>query len=150
MSFVSRWALLVVAWRLVTADIAEGGDAPSMENLLPANTVGFASVTNFDRLQELWNNTGLGRLSTDPVMEAFENDMRAPVRIAWGGVFERLGLEADDLTAVPAGETALALIRDHPGHTALALMLDVTGRSDKLQRDSVHDRRNRSQHFQVS
>ena len=106
---------------------------PPGENLLPDTTRGFIAITNVDNLIENYNKTQLGKLTSDPVMEPFTKDVRQQFENRWSAVHARLGLTLDDLKEVPAGEACVALIEPGKNESALAIVVDVTGRVSRAR-----------------
>lgn len=109
----------------------QAGEPLRSERLFPATTVGFAAVEDLEQLQEQWDQTQLGKLMADPVMEPFAQDIRRQFREQWSGLNARLGLTLEDLEGVPAGEIAIALIQPARYEAALAMLVDVTERTDE-------------------
>lgn len=97
------------------------------ERLLPTTTVGFAAVEDYDQLRDHWNETQLGELMADPVMEPFAEDLQRQFRERWSRLDERLGLTLEDLEGVPAGEIAVAVLQPERYAAATAMLVDVTG-----------------------
>jgi len=65
------------------------------------------------------------------VMEPFTKDVRQQFENRWSGVHARLGLTLDDLREVPGGEVCVALIEPAENSSALAIIVDVTGKLPK-------------------
>ena len=103
------------------------------ERLLPATTVGFASIEDLDQLAEHWNQTQVGKLMADPVMKPFAEDLRRQFKQRWSRFDDRLGLTLDDLKGVPAGEIAVATIQPGRYQAAIAVLVDVTGNTAKAE-----------------
>ncbi|MBN2475917.1 MAG: hypothetical protein JXB62_14995 [Pirellulales bacterium] len=107
--------------------------AQPAENLFPETTKGFLAVASVPSLIEHWNQTQLGRLMADPVMEPFADDLRQQYESRWTGVRRRLGLTLDDLKDVPSGEIGIGVVLAAPDRAAVALVMDVTGNLPKAQ-----------------
>lgn len=101
------------------------------ETLLPDTTKGFVAIDSVDRLQKHWNQTQLGQLMADPVMEPFKEDLKRQLQERLSGLQVRLGMKLEDLKDVSSGELAVALILPMPDQSALALVVDVTGRHEQ-------------------
>lgn len=108
-------------------DAAAQSSRPS-ETLLPDTTQGFFAISNVNKLDEHWNKTQLGHLMADPVMKPFTKDIRRQFEDRWSNIHERLGLTLDDMRSVPGGDVAIGLITPAPGKSALAIVVDVTGK----------------------
>ncbi len=127
--------MLVVGGGWVALNAAGGrADEPlRTERLLPATTVGFAAVEDFDQLRDRWNETQLGKLMADPVMEPFAEDIRRQFRERWSRLDERLGLTLEDLEGVPSGEVAVALVQPARHEAATTMLVDITGNVPQAQ-----------------
>ena len=106
---------------------------PPGELLFPDTTRGFIAITKFDTLSENYNKTQLGKLTADPKMEAFTKDVRRQFEIRWSAVHARLGLTLDDLQEVSSGEVSVGLIEPVENTSALAIVIDATGKLDKAR-----------------
>lgn len=103
------------------------------DQLLPDTTRGYFSVVDAEALETSWNQTQIGQLMDDPVMEPFSEDLKQQLRNRFTRVRERLGLTLDDLEGVPGGELALAVVQPAPDDAALALLVDVTDHLPQAQ-----------------
>lgn len=105
------------------------------KNLAPVTTKGFVSIPDFDLMREKWNETQLGQMVADPLMQPFVEDLRRQLKQKFGRTSARLSITMADLDGVYGGEVAVAMIQpggDANAH-ALALLVDVTGKVDKAQ-----------------
>jgi len=116
------WVLLSVVGRA-----AEPQSRPS-ETLLPETTQGFFAIWNVDALSQHWQDTQLGHLMADPVMEPFTKDVRRQIEERWSSIHQRLGITLEDMKEVPGGDAAIGLIAPGPGQAALAIVVDVSGK----------------------
>jgi hypothetical protein len=101
------------------------------EYLLPDTTRGFIAISNIDTLIEHYDKTQLGKLTGDPKMEEFTKDVRRQFENRWSAAHARLGLTLDDLKEVSGGEVSVALIEPAKNASALAIVIDVSGRLPK-------------------
>lgn len=110
------------------------GARPS-ESLLPNTTKGYVSVPDVDALRAKWDETQLGALTRDPVMQPFVEDLRRQIRSKLDAAGYRLGLTLEDLDGVYGGEVAAALIQPNhdPKQHALALVVDITNREKEAR-----------------
>ena len=106
---------------------------PPGEFLFPDTTRGFIAITNFDTLSENFDKTQLGKLAADPKMEAFTKDVRRQFDNRWSAVHARLGLTLDDLKEVSNGEVCIGLIEPVENTSALAIVIDASGKLDKAR-----------------
>ena len=109
--------------------------APPSETLLPVTTKGFLSVPDVELLRERWNETQLGRMTHDPVMQPFVEDLRDQLKNKLSTNQIRLGLTLDDLQDIYGGELCLAMLQPENGaqQHASVLLLDVTGHVKQAQ-----------------
>lgn len=102
---------------------------PPSETLLPNTTKGFLSVPDVQLLRERWNETQLGHMTQDPVMQPFVDDLRDQIKSKLSSSQVRLGLTVDDLEGIYGGELCLAKLQpanDIDQHATI-LLVDVTG-----------------------
>ncbi len=126
--------LLAASGPLLLKDSPARADAPPRsELLLPATTVAFAAVEDYEQLRDHWNQTQFGKLMADPVMEPFAEDMRRQMQQRWSRLGDRLGLTLEDLEGVPSGEIAVAAIQPSRKEAAVAMLVDVTGNVSEAQ-----------------
>jgi hypothetical protein len=96
-------------------------------------TRGYASVPDFETLREHWNQSQLGQLTHDEAMQPFVQDMRAQIERKLSSARQKLGLQADDLRSVAAGEIAFGLIERENDRAAMAVVVDVSGRAEQVK-----------------
>ncbi|HYO26067.1 MAG TPA: hypothetical protein VEQ85_14080 [Lacipirellulaceae bacterium] len=123
-----RFLLVLV---LSAASVAQAA-VPS-EQLMSSETRGYASIGDFETLAEHWNQTQLGQLAKDEAMQPFVQDMRQQIQRKLSGARQKLGLQADDLRSVAAGEIAFGLVEKDKSRAAVAVIVDVTGRNDEVR-----------------
>jgi hypothetical protein len=124
-TYLLCWAALVLLFGV--GDVLAEANRPG-ETLLPDTTQGFFAISNVDVLNEHWDKTQLGHLMADPVMKPFTKDIRRQFESRWSSIHERLGLTLDDMRKAPGGDVAIGLIAPAPGKSALAIVIDVTGK----------------------
>jgi hypothetical protein len=103
------------------------------DQIMSADARGFASVADLETLIEHWNQTQLGQLTKDEAMQPFVQDMRQQIERKLSSARQKLGLQADDLRRVAAGEIAFGLIEKENARAAIAVAVDVTGRADETR-----------------
>jgi len=116
--FFGAWLVLAIAGSLLAAQ-------PS-QRLLPDTTKGYVSVPDIYQLEESWNNTQLGQLLNDPVMNGFGEDMKRQLKKKFTRMRDKLGITLDDLDGVPGGEVAIGMIQPGQDQAALAVLVDIT------------------------
>ena len=103
------------------------------ETLLPGTTKGFVSIADIHDLSDHWNQTQVGQLMNDPVMEPFVKDLRRQLEDRWSGFRERLGLTMEDLRGVAGGELSVAVVMPGPQQRALVLLVDVSEHQEEAK-----------------
>jgi hypothetical protein len=125
--FTTRICSGILCGLFIITGMARAEKIPPAENLLPKSTQGFIAVTNVDALIEHFDNTELGKLTSDPVMKPFTEDVKRQFESRWSNVYDRLGVTLDDLREVPGGEVGIGLIEPAKKKAALAITIDITG-----------------------
>lgn len=116
---------------LATLLAAQAGAVPS-DQLMPAETQGFASVGDVNLLVEHWHQTQLGQLVQDEAMRPFVEDMKAQLERKTSGVKDKLGITYSDLQDIAGGEIGIGMIEIKDGRAAVALTVDTTGHQRQL------------------
>ncbi len=116
--------IIVLFW----AGLVSAEALPLGEFLFPDTTRGFIVITNFNTMSENFDKTQLGKLTADPKMEAFTKDLRQQFEKRWSAVHARLGLTLDDLKEVSGGEVCIGLIEPIENTSALAIVVDTSGK----------------------
>jgi hypothetical protein len=101
------------------------------EQLLPSTTKGFVAAPDIDLVRSKFNETQLGALVHDPVMQPFLEDLKRQIGQKLEQAGKRLGVRWEDLEGVYGGEVALALVQPNPqdkNSHATVLIVDITGK----------------------
>ena len=130
----ARWLSIVVAgcWAVILAGNLQA--APTSEQLLPSTTKGYISIGDVDRFRADWDKTQIGQLLADPIMQPFVEDFKKQIAGRWNQTHQKLGITWDDLSGVPSGEVALAIILPSKTEAAMVLIADVAGRKEQTAR----------------
>jgi predicted RNA binding protein YcfA (HicA-like mRNA interferase family) len=103
------------------------------ETLLPKTTKAFISVADVDALRDHFEQTQLGMLIDDPLMQPFVEDLQGQIQDKLLEASVRLGLKWEDLEDVYAGEVAMALLQPWDQEAASArlkvLVANATARA---------------------
>jgi hypothetical protein len=102
---LSRFA---VALSVAVFATTQAHAAKPSETLLPNTTKAYISVPDVDKLREHFDQTQVGILLKDPVMQPFVEDVQGQIRDKLSEASVRLGLSWDDLKDVYGGEVAMA------------------------------------------
>ncbi|MEK6248857.1 MAG: hypothetical protein N2C12_11810 [Planctomycetales bacterium] len=127
MSHLSSSLRLVVLLSAGLAVQPVWGVVPTQQ-LMPASTKGYVSIPDYYRLEASFQKTQIGQLLADPVMEPFSKDLERQLKQKWSKAHEPLGLTWDDIQGVPGGEVALARIQPAKGESAVAIIVDISGK----------------------
>jgi hypothetical protein len=108
--------------------------SPPSEELFPNTTKGWISVPNVDALRENFEQTQMGELVADPIMQPFMEDLGKQLEEKLNAAGVKLGITLSDLDGVYGGEVAMGVVRpdarDVNSH-ALALVVDITGKQEQ-------------------
>ena len=130
----SRVATAVVAVSLVWGTILPAGISmaagafPPSENVFPATTRGWVSISHGPEFRQRFNRTQYGQLLKDPSMQPFIQNVREQIEASNSGRLGRLGLKLDDLLEVAGGEYALGAVELPTGKLATVVLVDASGR----------------------
>jgi hypothetical protein len=118
-------SICLASLTVVTLVPAARAARPS-ETLLPATTKSFVSVPDVDLMRKESEETQIGQLMKDPLMQPFIEDLRRQVLQKLSDAGVRLGLTIEDLDGVYGGEVCIAAIQPEPKQHAAAIIVDVT------------------------
>jgi hypothetical protein len=121
-------AVLVTLAAPLSLDSRTQAAVPS-EQLLPATTKGFVSTHDVDEVRKKFNETQLGQLAADPLMQPFVEDFKKQIGAKLERAGRKLGIKWADMEGVYGGEVSAALIQpgDKNSH-ALVLIIEITGK----------------------
>lgn len=128
-------AATVASWMVWGEAAAVRAVVPS-EQLLPATTKGYLSALDIDLVRAKFNETQLGALVHDPVMQPFIEDLKQQIGQKLEQAGKRLGVRWDDLEGVYGGEVALALVQPNPqdkSSHATVLIVDITSKRPQAE-----------------
>lgn len=126
-------ASLVLMSLLAFANLAFA--ATRSDRLLPETTKGYLSIPNVVELTKRWDETQLGKLVNDPVMQPFTDDLKRQLKSKFSQTGMKLGVTLEDLSDIATQELAIALVQpggDVKSHS-LVLIIDVTDHTEKAQ-----------------
>jgi hypothetical protein len=110
-----------------TGIAAAAGAFPPSEQIFPATTRGWVSISHGPEFRQRFNRTPYGLLLKDPSMKPFIESVRKQLESSNSGRLGRLGLTLDDLLEVAGGEYALGAVESPAGKLATVVLVDVTG-----------------------
>ncbi|MCF0233980.1 MAG: hypothetical protein HUK22_03255, partial [Thermoguttaceae bacterium] len=100
------------------------------DRYFPDSTQIFVAASSVDELRAKWRTTQLYETISDPKFAAFEQSLREQIESAWPN---RLGLTFQDFAQLPSGEIGGGLIAPPGKRPGVAVMMDVTGNSQKVK-----------------
>lgn len=115
----------LVAFSLISAPASLFAAIPS-EMLLPGTTKGYLSLPDPQALKQKWNETQLGQLANDPIMQPFVEDLKEQLKAKLDQTGTHLGIAFEDLQGIPGGEIAIAVIQpegDKKQHALACLLI---------------------------
>src|SRR5262245_14352265 len=118
--FHRGWILLVAwGWLAVNARAA----IPSVERLLPEDTLMMVTTPDFAKLREVWKTAPQARLLNDPAMKPFVDKFIERLTEELVEPLEReLGVSLDDFTQLPQGQVTLARTQNDRSPATLLLV----------------------------
>lgn len=123
---------IAVALSIVALAATQAHAVKPSETLLPNTTKAFISVPDVDKLREHFDQTQIGQLLNDPLMQPFVEDVQGQIRDKLSEASVRLGLSWDDLEDVYGGEVAMALLQPWD-HEAAKATLEAASIEAKAQ-----------------
>jgi hypothetical protein len=85
---------------------------PPVGQLLPSDTIGFVSTTDWQKAEAAWKSNNLGRLWANPSMQSFRSKLEERFRQEVITRYEQqLGIKLADYTSLARGQITLASVR---------------------------------------
>ncbi len=112
---------------------AADGSFPASEQIFPATTRGWVSISNGPEFRQRFNRSQYGLLLKDPSMKPFIESVRKQFESSNSSRLGRLGLTLDDLLEVAGGEYALGAVESPGGKLATVVLVDTTGHEDEAR-----------------
>ncbi|QDV43623.1 hypothetical protein Enr13x_34800 [Stieleria neptunia] len=105
--------LMLAAGPVSAAEDSKSGadDAPGAPRLLPSDTLVYIRLDSADDLRKQMDKTSIGRMINDPKMRPFADQFYATARDLFDQISDRVGVNLDELLAIPHGQVAFAI---HP------------------------------------
>jgi len=114
------WSALL-AWGTVSVAVA----APPSDKLLPAGTLGYASLRDINDAGNRWSQTHLGRLAEDPLMKPAIDDIKKQIDARWKKNHIQASLDWVQVYHSVAGEVAVAVARNSAGGVGEICLMDI-------------------------
>jgi len=100
----------------------------SNDVLFPDTTQGFFEVSSIDALKAQWQQTRLGALLKDPIMQSAREEVKKQIDANW---INRLGLTLDDLQLLPSGPISGGMIAVPGAVPGFVLVISVKGQTNE-------------------
>lgn len=89
---------------------ADDDGVPGAPMLLPEDTLAYIRIADMQELREGAAETSLGRMFADPKMKPFASDVYQTVQELFEQVSATIGVELNELLAIPQGQVAIAMV----------------------------------------
>jgi len=99
----------------------------SNDVLFPDATQGFFEVSGIDAIKAQWQQTRLGTLLKDPIMQSARDEVKKQIDANW---INRLGLTLDDLQLLPTGPISGGMIAVPGAMPGFVLIISVKGQTE--------------------
>ena len=126
------WASRRLAWgavfslgMLLSGLSPAWAERPQGPNFFPEETLAYVRIENVPQLVERFQQTAIGRISSDPQMKPMLGDLYTGIEETFTPAAEFLGVSLGDLLRLPQGELLAAMVAPESGRPQLALVLDV-------------------------
>jgi len=132
----SVWVFTMLALVVLSPAVAQLGPEtrPSTQDLLPETTVSFVQIDNFRDMVEKIQETSFSQMFEEESVAALRDGLWDEAKLAYEDVKENVGLEIDDLMALPAGEMTFAVIAPRRKKPEFMLILELDDQSEALDR----------------
>jgi hypothetical protein len=121
----SRWTWLTMLAVAAGSPAWSWAATPSASQLLPENTVIFASVLDAPEMAKRFQTTALGRMSQDPQLRPLLDNLYGSAAEGIASLKEYIGASLPELLSIPQGELAFALVTVEEGPPAFLLFVDT-------------------------
>lgn len=102
--------LTLVSATALAAD-TDDDSIPGAPRLLPSDTLVYVRLDNANDLRDQMSESSIGQMINDPKMRPFADEFYATARELFDMISEQVGVNLDELLAIPQGQVAFAL---HP------------------------------------
>ena len=98
---------------------------PKAPELLPIQTLAYLRIPDSRDLVARFNETGMGRMSTQEQIQPLMADLYGAVAESFTDAEDELGVSLAEMLAIPRGEMVVALVRPPQGPPAVVMLMDV-------------------------
>ncbi len=123
--------LIAVTWPAAGGHLwAQQPEYVPAAQLLPQSTAGLIRIPDFPKFSEAWDETHIGKLTADPLMEEFLEAQKKRAKSYLNSVDNSIGLQPDDLYEIASGEVVgawLPFTNDQRRPFSVCLVADIRG-----------------------
>ena len=132
----SVWTFTMLALVALSPAVAQldPDTRPPTQDLLPETTVSFVQIDNFRDMVEKMQEASYYQMFQEESVAALRDGLWDEAKLAYEDVKEQVGLEVDDLMALPAGEMTFAVIAPRRKNPEFMLILELDDESEALDR----------------
>ena len=132
----SVWTFTMLALVALSPAVAQldPDTRPPTQDLLPETTVSFVQIDNFRDMVEKMQEASFYQMFQEESVAALRDGLWDEAKLAYEDVKEQVGLEVDDLMALPAGEMTFAVIAPRRKNPEFMLILELDDESEALDR----------------
>lgn len=124
----------LVCLTFLASPVATKAERPTAMSLFPAEAVLFVRTVDAGQLVDRVQQTAIAQMASDPALEPFVGSLRDSARDAYAENAEGLlGVNFDELTSLPQGEVAFAIVERREEEPAVLLLADFEDRVDIAQ-----------------
>ncbi|WP_143543944.1 DUF3352 domain-containing protein [Rhodopirellula sp. MGV] len=125
-----------LAGPLRAADPKKASDLPGAPRLLPNDTLAYVRLDNVNDVRKDLKSSSLGKMINDPKFRPFADDLYATLEELFQEISKEIGLELDELLAIPQGQVAFAVHPAKPMETdeKPELKFDDDASDDEIER----------------
>ncbi len=120
-------AFAVMATLTAAARAQDARGFPSSEQIFPATTRGWLSVSHAPEFRQRFDRTPYGMLLKDPSLKPFLESVRRQAETSSNRHFGRLGVTFEELLDVAGGECAVGTVEAPTGRLSTVMLVDTTG-----------------------
>ena len=126
-------AAALAAVACLPAGTAGAAAFPPSEQVFPATTRGWVSISHGPEFRQRFDRSSYGQLLKDPAMKPFIESVRKEIGESNRGRLGRLALSLDDLLEVAGGEYTVGGVESPGGKLVTVVLVDTTGREVKAR-----------------
>ncbi|MCA9138269.1 MAG: hypothetical protein KDB00_15965 [Planctomycetales bacterium] len=122
---------------------------PGAPRLLPSDTLVYVRLDSAEDLRSQMEKSSIGQMINDPKMRPFADQFYATARDLFEMISEQVGVNLDELLAIPHGQVAIAVHPVKPLEEDEKPRVQIAGREDESDEDAARreDREKRREQY---